>query len=280
MTRLREQLASGRTVWAVGVYDALSARVAEAAGFDAVMTGGMGVTASLLGMPDAELLTLTENVGVVSRVSRALDIPVIADIDTGYGNTANVMRAVADFKTAGAQAVILEDQISPKRCAACVDDTQIIPIDEAVAKIRAARQAGGDFMVVIARTDTFDPAEAVVRAKAYVGAGADLIQPVSKTFRDFAGLRGLHEQCQVPLSIQILGWLEGLSPAEIERIAGIATFSLAALMTTTAALMENLKALRNDRSYSALPRGRTSLAEFNDFIGFDALLEDQQKFYR
>ena len=137
MGALREQLAGGHTVWAAGIYDSLSARLAEEAGFDAVMTGGLGMSASLLGMPDFELLTLTENVGVVARAAKAVSIPVIADIDTGYGNTVNVSRSVAEFRAAGAQAVIMEDQVSPKRCAACVDETELIPIDEASAKIRS-----------------------------------------------------------------------------------------------------------------------------------------------
>ena len=280
MTALREQLASGRTVWAAGIYDSLSARLAEEAGFDAVMTGGLGMTASLLGMPDFELLTLTENVGVVARAAKAVSIPVIADIDTGYGNTVNVGRSVAEFRAAGAQAVIMEDQVSPKRCAACVDETELIPIDEAAAKIRAAREAAGDAVIVIARTDSFDPPEAIARAKAYVAAGADMIQPVSKCFSDHAGLVELRQRAGVPLSIQILGWLETLSADEVEQVAGIATFSLVALMTTSAALRENLAALRKDRSTSALPRPRTALGAFNEFIGFDALLEEQQKFYR
>jgi 2-methylisocitrate lyase-like PEP mutase family enzyme len=280
MTGLRERLASGRTVWAAGIYDSLSARLAEEAGFDAVMTGGLGMTASLLGMPDFELLTLTENVGVVSRAAKAVSIPVIADIDTGYGNTVNVGRAVAEFRAAGAQAVIMEDQVSPKRCAACVDETELIPVDEASAKIRAARDAAGDAVIVIARTDSFDPAEAIARAEAYVAAGATMIQPVSKTFKDHAGLVELKRRAGVPLSIQILGWLEKLGPEEIEQIAGIATFSLVALMTTTAALRENLGALRKACNTTSLPRPRTALTEFNDFIGFDALLASQQRFYR
>ncbi len=280
MTALRDQLASGRTVWAAGIYDSLSARIAEEAGFDAVMTGGLGMTASLLGMPDFELLTLTENVGVVSRAAKAVSIPVIADIDTGYGNTVNVGRSVAEFRAAGAQAVIMEDQVSPKRCAACVEDTELIPVDEASAKIRAARDAAGDAVIVIARTDSFDPPEAIARAQAYVAAGAQMIQPVSKCFSDHAGLVELRRKVGVPLSIQILGWLETLSAEEVEQVAGIATFSLVALMTTSAALRENLAALRKDRSTAGLPRPRTALGAFNEFIGFDALLAEQQKFYR
>jgi len=276
---LKSKLSAGKTVWAAGIYDALSARIAETAGFDAVMTGGFGMTASLLGMPDFELLTLNENAGIVSRVAQAVGVPVIADIDTGYGNTINVQRAICDFKTAGAQAVIIEDQVSPKRCAACVEDTEIIPIDEAAAKIRAARHAGGPDLTVIGRTDSFDPAEAFARGRAYAAAGADLVQPVSKTFRDTEGLRELRRQCGVPLSIQILGWIESVPKAEIAEIAGLATFPLVALMTTSAALMANLKRLAADHDCSSLPLARMSMPDFNRFIGFDELLANQQRFY-
>ncbi len=177
---------------------------------------------------------------VSSRAAKAVSIPVIADIDTGYGNTVNVGRAVAEFRAAGAQAVIMEDQVSPKRCAACVDDTELIPVDEAAAKIRAARDAAGDAVIVIARTDSFDPPEALARAQAYVAAGANMIQPVSRCFSDHAGLVELRGRVGVPLSIQILGWLEKLNTNEVEQVAGIATFSLVALMTTMRALREDL----------------------------------------
>src|SRR6185437_6566052 len=269
MRTLKDQLRPGATVWAAGVYDALSAKVAEIAGFDAIMTGGLGVSASLLGLPDLEFLSLTDNVSVVSRVSQAVNIPVIADIDTGYGNALSAWNAVRAFKAAGAQAVIIEDQVSPKRCAACVDETNVIAVDEAVSKIRAARDAAGGELVVIARTDTFDPAEAFVRAKAYAGAGADLLQPVSQTFRSFEELVELRRICGLPLSIQILGWLETIPPEDIGKVAGLATFSLVSVMTATRSLMENLMHLRQTLRCDGLPRERIGLEEFKEFIGFN-----------
>ena len=112
----RSRVLAQKTVWAAGAYDALSARFIQGAGFDALLTSGFGVSASLPGMPDAELYTMTENVGVVRNVTSVVDIPVVADIDTAYGNAINVMRTIREFEAAGVAAVIMEDQVAPKRC--------------------------------------------------------------------------------------------------------------------------------------------------------------------
>src|SRR5690606_33928555 len=125
-------------------YDALSAKMIERAGFDAVMTSGFGVSASHLGMPDAELYTMSENLTVARNVVSVVDRPVVADSDTGYGNAINVMRTIREFENAGVSAVILEDQVAPKRCPICVGGVEVIPMEEAVAKIRAAKEARRD----------------------------------------------------------------------------------------------------------------------------------------
>jgi len=275
-----ERFRAGESVWAVGVYDALSALLAKDAGFDVVMTGGFGVTASLLGLPDHEFLTLTENVGVVSRISSLGGLAVVADIDTGYGSTMGVQRAVGDFARAGAAAVIIEDQVSPKSCPACATSVELIDISEAVAKIKAARSVAGEQVAVIARTDAFDPEEACVRAAAYASAGADLIQPISKTFSEFEGLRRLRERCGVPLSLQLLGWLEtDLSREQIVEVAGLATFTFVPLLTAAQALRQNLSALKSALSAEALPAPRMPLAEFSDLLGFDEWTRRQEIFY-
>ena len=269
-----------RTIWAAGIYDCLSALLAQEAGFAAVMTGGLGMSASLLGRPDAELLTLSENISVVRNVVAAVSIPVIADVDTGYGNAINVMRTVDEALRAGAAAIIIEDQISPKRCPVCVDSVDIVGIDEAAGKIRAAVAARGDAdLAIIARTDAVDPAEACRRGAAYAVAGADLIQPISRTFSDYEGLRALREACGIPLSLQILSWLESrLRNDEIESISGLATFPLVGLMTTANALRANFAALVSGKSTGALPLARMQHAEFTRFIGFPAIEELQRQF--
>lgn len=266
----RDRILSQKTVWSAGAYDALSARFIEAAGFDAVMTSGFGVSASHLGLPDAELYTMTENLGVVRNVTNVVNIPVIADIDTGYGNAINAMRSIREFEAAGVAAVIMEDQVSPKRCPICVGGVEVISQEEAVGKIRAAVAARTNpNMLIIARTDVATEREAIERGKAYVAAGADIIQPISKCFSSIEGLRALREAIGVPLSLQILGWLEKkLSPAEIESVAGMATFALVPLMSIATALQENLAQLAKDKSSRNLPRPVMPHDPFVEFIGF------------
>lgn len=148
------RLTGGKTVWSAGAYDALSARFIEAAGFDACMTSGFGVSASHLGMPDAELYTMSENLAVVRNVVAATGLPIVADIDTAYGNAINVMRTIREFENAGVAAVIMEDQVAPKRCPICVGGVETISVEEAEGKIAAAVEARRNKnMVIIARTD-------------------------------------------------------------------------------------------------------------------------------
>ncbi|MCW1842615.1 isocitrate lyase/PEP mutase family protein [Prosthecomicrobium hirschii] len=281
-SEFRARVVNQKTVWSAGAYDTLSARFIEAAGFDAVMTSGFGVSASLLGQPDAELYTMSENLGVARNVVAAVRVPVVADIDTGYGNAINVMRTIREFEAAGVSAVIMEDQIAPKRCPICVAGVEVIDKDEAVAKIQAAVAARRNpDMLIIARTDVVDEAEAIDRAKAYVAAGADVIQPISKCFKSIEGLRALREGCGVPLSLQILGWLEkNLSRQEVESVAGMATFALVPLMTVAAALRENLAVLAAEKSSRNLPRPVMAHDPFVDFIGFGEVEELQKKYLR
>ena len=276
----RDRILNQKTVWAAGAYDAMSARYIEQAGFDAVMTSGFGVSASFLGMPDAELYTMSENLAVVRNVTGVVKVPVIADIDTAYGNAINAMRTVREFENAGVSAVIMEDQVSPKRCPICVGGVEIVPIDEAVGKIAAAVEARTNpNMVIIARTDAATEEEAITRAKAYVAAGADVIQPISKCFKSIEGLRALRQAAGVPLSLQILSWLEkDLSPEDIESVAGMATFALVPLMTAAKALQDNLNQLAKDKTSRNLPRPVEAHEPFLDFIGFKEIEAKQLKY--
>lgn len=270
MKSLKQLIKAKGTVWAAGAFDALSARLIQEAGFDALLTSGFGISSAFLGEPDTELYTMTENLAVVRNVCNAVSIPVIADIDTGYGNPVSAMRTLREFENAGASAVIMEDQVSPKRCPCSSDRIDIIPMEEAVNKIRAvvAVRKNPDFLI-IARTDAVEPAEAIRRGRAYVAAGADIIQPISKCFKDFAGLQAMREGCGVPLSLQLLAWLESdLDRKQIEEVAALATYPLVALMSATQAMRANLAALAAAKSSKALPQPVTGLHDFNDFIGF------------
>ena len=161
-----------------GVYDALSAKLVERAGFPLTFISGYSVAATHLGLPDFGYLTQTEMVSMARRVCASVKIPIIIDADTGYGNALNVIRTVNDLIDAGAAGMFLEDQVWPKRCGH-MKGKRVIPVDEHVQKIRAAADARGkrDFFIV-ARTDARQVNnldDAIARCRRYKEAGADAL---------------------------------------------------------------------------------------------------------
>src|SRR6201996_3878883 len=173
---LRARLREPGMVIAPGAYDGLTAMLVAQAGFPAVYMTGAG-TSMAHGYPDFGLLTATEMVANAGRMVRAVDVPVIADADTGYGNELNVVRTVMDYEQAGVAGLHIEDQVSPKRCGH-LDDKEIVPREDWIAKIRAAAatRTDPDFLL-IARTDSravvgFD--EAINRANEALENGADM----------------------------------------------------------------------------------------------------------
>ncbi|MCC5857832.1 MAG: isocitrate lyase/PEP mutase family protein [Ectothiorhodospiraceae bacterium] len=280
-TEFAKRIRRGDCLWSAGCHDVLSAKLVEEAGFDVMLTSGFGISASLLGQPDVELYTMSENLGVVRNVSAAVNIPVIADADTGYGNAINVMRTVREFEQAGVAAMIIEDQAMPKRCPAIAAELELITVDEGVSKIRAAVAARRDpDTLIIARTDAGTKADCIERAQAYVEAGADMIQPISRGFQNLEDIADLKAACGRPLSLQLMRWLEtDLSPEEIESVAGIAHFPLVTLMSATQAIRENLRAVRRARSTQLdLPAPMSDVSAFKDFIGFPDIERLQNEF--
>src|SRR5215467_9935814 len=134
--RLRALLESGQTIVAPGAFDPLAARLVEEAGFAAVYMTGFGTSAALLGRPDVGLLTMTEMADNAARIAACVDIPVIADADTGYGNPINVIRTVGAYEAAGVAGFHIEDQVAPKKCGH-MDGKLVIPAEEMAAKIHA-----------------------------------------------------------------------------------------------------------------------------------------------
>lgn len=177
--RLRSLLDDAGPVVAPGAFNALFAKLIEEAAFPAVYLSGAGVANSLLGLPDLGILTQTEMVAVADRVCQAVDVPVIADGDTGYGGVHNVARTVQLYERAGVAAIQLEDQEFPKKCGH-FEGKQVVEPEEMIQRILAARDArsGPDGILIIARTDARAPLgldEAIDRARAYGAAGADLL---------------------------------------------------------------------------------------------------------
>ena len=197
-SKLRQALNSGDMVVAPFVLNALHAKIAESVGFQAVYMTGAG-TAAERGFPDVGLLTMTEMVANAKYIANAIDIPVICDADTGYGNPLNVQRTVREYEAAGVAAIHLEDQLFPKKCG-FFEGKQVIPVGEAVQKIHAALDARTDpDFVIIARCDAYAVTgweDTIERCNAYIEAGADLVfvdgikseADIQNYARDMAGL--------------------------------------------------------------------------------------------
>jgi 2-methylisocitrate lyase-like PEP mutase family enzyme len=175
--RLRELLQQSGVIRSLGAHDVFTARLVERAGLETVFLGGFGTAASLLGLPDVGLLTLTEMADAVRRMAARVAIPVVADGDTGHGDLHNVVRTVREFERAGAAGILLEDQVTPKRCGH-FEGKQLIAAEEMVLKLKAALATRQDpDFVLIARTDAravegID--SAIRRARLYAEVGADV----------------------------------------------------------------------------------------------------------
>src|SRR5438876_5383089 len=151
--QLRQLLTKPGIIRSLGAHDVFTARLIEVAGLETVFIGGFGTSASMLGLPDVGLLTLTEMADAVRRMALRVSIPVVADGDTGHGDLHNVVRTVREFERAGAAGILIEDQVTPKRCGH-FEGKQLISADEMVLKLRAALDARRDpDFVLIARTD-------------------------------------------------------------------------------------------------------------------------------
>src|SRR5271167_4291125 len=175
--RLRELLQQPGIICSLGAHDVFTALIVEAAGLETVFIGGFGTSASMLGLPDVGFLTLTEMADAVRRMAQRVRIPVVADGDTGHGDLHNVVRTVREFERAGAAGILLEDQVSPKRCGH-FQGKQVISAAEMVLKLRAALDARNDAdFVILARTDAraVEGIDAAIeRANRYGEAGADV----------------------------------------------------------------------------------------------------------
>lgn len=269
--RLVEAMAAHDVVYAPGVWDGLSARLAEQAGFPALCSSGFAIAASL-GLPDAEVFTATENLEAVRKIREASSLPIIADIDTGYGNAVNAARTASAFRRAGVQAVFMEDQVSPKRCPVCVGDpVELTEIHEAVGKVRAVIDALEGEVLLVARTDASGEA-ALERAKAYADAGADLIMPVSKTFENLEQWRECHEISGRPLvaSLTAWTWVERQFTREEMVRAGIKIGMLATqvILAATTAMRDSLRRMAAGEASSDVSSDYMEHSDFVDMIGF------------
>ena len=267
-------------VLGVGVYDALSAKLAERAGYDVLFLSGFAVSATLIGEPDFGLLTQTEMLETARRLGRSIQTPVIVDGDTGYGGPLNVQRLVRELVEMGAGGVLLEDQVWPKRCGH-MRGKQVISCEEHVQKLRAAAEARGarEFRL-IGRTDaraTHGLDEAVRRGRAYKEAGADVIfvealqsvEELERVGREVPGplIANMVEGGQTPLLS-----LERLLELGFEWVV----YPLTGLLAAARALEH---AFRELRGRGESPVGSLmSFDELNGLLDLDARYKQAEKF--
>jgi len=281
--RLRALLDSGQTIVAPGAFDPLAARLVEEAGFPAVYMTGFGTSAALIGRPDVGLLTMTEMVDNAGRIAACVDIPVIADADTGYGNPLNVIRTVGAYEAAGVAGIHIEDQVAPKKCGH-MEGKQVIAAEEMAAKVRAAAEARTQpEFVIIARTDA-RAAEgldrALERGRMYRDAGADALfieavvseQEAEEAARAFPG---------VPL---LFNWAEGgkTPPVSLSRLTElgyrIVIFPLSTLLAATAAMRRILAEIAAAGTPAAALQDLPAFGEFTDFIGLPQVREAERRY--
>lgn len=286
--KLRERLKSGPVIIAPGIYDAYGARLVEQAGFEAVYMTGNGVSASVLGRPDVGLVDLTLMTNQARHITACVDIPVISDADTGYGNAVNVRHTVREFEAAGVAAIHLEDQASPKRCGQLPGARPVIEFAEAVGKIEAAAAARRDpDFVIIARTDAAEAHgldEAIRRGKAFHKAGADVIFVEMKAgpsvLDDFKRVTSeVGAPCLVNMGAG--GRLDELDAEGLGRLGlRIAIYPGLERAVAGFAIREALSGLMRDGNMKSV-RGRTlSLKEYNEALKLEEVEEWEKKYLK
>jgi len=271
-TIFRQHLAKGTLVMP-GAFNAITAQLAQQAGFEALYLSGAGVTNSLTGFPDIALLTLTEMAQQARYVSHAVQIPVIADADTGYGEALNVVRAVEELEHAGLAGIHLEDQVAPKRCGH-LTGKQVIPSSEMQSKIRAAVRARTDpDFYLIARTDARGVnglEDAITRAKSYLEAGADAVFPESLQSRDeFAEFA---DRVRAPLLANMteFGQSPYMSVSEYSALGyAMVIFPMTAFRVMMKSAQNVYEVLRQTGTQQSLIETMQTRRELYDLIGYD-----------
>ncbi|MCL2783448.1 MAG: isocitrate lyase/PEP mutase family protein [Propionibacteriaceae bacterium] len=279
---LRRMLADDGLIMAPGAYDAWSARLIEKAGFGAVYMTGYGVSASVLGRPDIGLISMQEMAEMAKNINYAVDLPVIADADNGYGGALNVVRTVQEYEGCGIAAIQLEDQVMPKRCGH-MEGKQLVPQEEMEAKVRAAVYARRDpDTVIIARTDAravngFD--DAVRRCIAYVEAGADVI--FLEAPQSIDEVKQAAQVIKAPLLANMVehGKTPLLTKAELEQIGyKIAIYPTTALYAATKQIMDVMSILLQQETNAACMPYTVDFPTFYDMIGVPQARQLEQTF--
>lgn len=273
-TRFRTMLEGPGPTLVPGVYDGLSAALAEDVGFEAIALTGAGVSVTH-GYPDLGLLTLTEVVERARAILRASSLPVMADADTGYGGVLNIQRAVQEFESAGIAALHIEDQVSEKRCG-LFSGIEVVETEEMAARLTAALEARSDpDLCVIARTDMRacgTLTETIDRANAYREAGADAIFLFDLHSREELEIAGREIPGPKMTHVSRGAKIPPMAPDELAGLGyGVIFYPLTPLQAASKALREALEHIRDDASLEPLYERMTQPAELYDLVGVHGL---------
>jgi 2-methylisocitrate lyase-like PEP mutase family enzyme len=266
-----------RIILAVGVYDAISAKIMDRARVPSVYVTGYGAAASMLGVPDIGLVSVSEMVAHVRRITGAVECPVIADADTGYGGSANVYRTVREYEAAGANAIQLEDQMWPKRCGH-MEGKRLVSVEEMALRVRVAVHARASRdTLILARTDAiavegFDAS--IERARAYAAAGADIL--FVEAPQDRKQMEAVPKLLDRPCLANMVegGRTPFFNTHQLEEMGyGIALYPISALLLAARRLSDLAAAFMRDGSPQGLRGEMLDFGEFNDLIDLTTYLE-------
>ena len=282
MNSLSQRLQEDEILIAPGVFDMISAKVADSMGFDVLYMTGYGVVASHLGLPDAGIATYSDMVSRVRQIAEGTSTPLIADGDTGYGGLFNLEHTVRGYERAGATAIQLEDQEFPKKCGHMLGRS-VVPLDDMLAKIRVARDTrDSDDFLIIARTDsrtTLGLDEALKRADAFAEAGADILFVESPESEE--EMRTICERFDKPLLANMVegGRTPVLSRDELQDLGySIALFPGSGFLAAGQALASVYGHLKEHGSTAGAEVPFYSFPEFSQLMGFGKVYDFEQKY--
>jgi 2-methylisocitrate lyase-like PEP mutase family enzyme len=286
-TKFKKRIQTEKGLWNPLCYDCVSAKIFDKAGADLIAVSGYGISMSLLGLPDMGFISLTELAMITRYIVNSVEAPVIADADTGFGNALNVLRTTREIIGTGAAAMLLEDQLAPKRCGHMAGK-QVIPVGEALGKYRAAVEIRNELdpdFVIVARTDARGALggsleEAISRANAYLEVGADV-----------AFVEGLVSEDEIAEAVRrvngpIVYNMIGISPIiPIPRLIEIGVSIIGfgnAQWAATKAMWDYAHDLKSrgmeaQMDYIRSVKGHP-LEEFHDFAGFPGMKALEEKF--
>ncbi len=286
-SKLKQLIQERKALVCPGAHDAISAKLIERAGFKALQVSGFGLSATYLGLPDMAFLSFSEVLHFSKNIIDSVEIPVMVDADTGYGNAVNAMHVTSEFVKAGAAGMNIEDQLFPKRCGH-LEGKRIIPMEEMVLKIKACRKAADELdpdFVINARTDAIAVSgveDAIKRGNAYAEAGADLI--FVEAPRSVEQIKHVIEHIDAPVSINLMDAVVGgktpLIAIETLRELGVGRISIPVgpLFAAIKGMVNYLDAIKGDR----LAEGRTDLVAdfgfFKELVGFPKYRELEKEY--